>query len=124
MLLSSHLLHQIQAVCDRVGLFHRGRMVLEGAVPDLARQVLGGAYNIHLEAEGPDLTDDFRRLAGVVRVARPDGHGCRVEAQCDLRGEVSRAVVGSGGWLLSLQLEQPSLDEVYVRYFTEVAHAA
>ncbi len=123
-LLSSHLLHQVQAICDRVGLFRRGRMVLEGTVPELARQVLGGAYNIHLEAEGPDLTNDFQRLAGVVRVARQNGRVYQVEAECDLRGEVSRTVVGSGGRLLSLQLEEPSLDEVYARYFTEVAHAA
>jgi ABC-2 type transport system ATP-binding protein len=40
-LLSSHLLEQVQAVCDRVGLFHRGRMVLEGGVDELARKVLG-----------------------------------------------------------------------------------
>ena len=45
-LLSSHLLYQVQAVCDRVGLFRQGHMVLEGAVPDLARRVLGTAYHI------------------------------------------------------------------------------
>ena len=42
-LLSSHLLHQVQVICDRVGLFSQGRMVLQGAVPELARKVLGGA---------------------------------------------------------------------------------
>ncbi len=41
-LVASHLLHQVQAVCDRVGLFHRGRMVLEGTGEELARGVLGG----------------------------------------------------------------------------------
>src|SRR5690606_27604189 len=40
-LLSSHLLERVQAVCDRVALFHRGRIVLEGTVGALAQQVLG-----------------------------------------------------------------------------------
>jgi ABC-2 type transport system ATP-binding protein len=68
-MLSSHLLHQVQAVCDRVGLFHRGRMVLEGTVHDLAQRVLGGAYRIHLEAEGgPAVEDALRRLPDVIQV--------------------------------------------------------
>jgi ABC-2 type transport system ATP-binding protein len=127
-LLSSHLLHQVQAICDRVGLFHQGRMVLEGTVPDLAQRVLGGAYNIRLEASGPNISDCFKELAGVVRVqssnSRDGVYRYLVEAQHDVRGEAARAVVANGGTLLSLDLEQPSLDEVYAHYFREVAHAA
>lgn len=41
LLLSSHLLHQVQAICDRVGLFSSGRMVLVGTAEQLAREVLG-----------------------------------------------------------------------------------
>ncbi|MCS6909259.1 MAG: ABC transporter ATP-binding protein [Anaerolineales bacterium] len=127
-LLSSHLLHQVQAICDRVGLFHQGRMVLEGTVPDLAQRVLGGAYNIRLEASGPNISKCFDELAGVVRVQASNSHNgvyrYLVEAQHDVRGEAARAVVANGGTLLSLDLEQPSLDEVYAHYFKEVAHAA
>ena len=41
LLLSSHVLHQVQAICDRVGLFSHGRMVLQGSADELARAVLG-----------------------------------------------------------------------------------
>jgi len=127
-MLSSHLLHQVQAICDRVGLFHQGRLVLEGTVPDLAQRVLGGAYNIRLEARGPDFADCFNGLAGVVRVTssnRQDGvYRYLLEARHDVRGEAARAVMAHGGTLLSLDLEQPSLDEVYAHYFREVPHAA
>ncbi len=118
-LLSSHLLHQVQAVCDRVGLFHRGRMVLEGTVEELAQQVLGGAYRIHLEAEGPQeaLVEALRHLNDVVRVEREDTRAYLVEARRDMRAEVSRAIHEAGGALLSMDMELPSLDEVYARYF-------
>lgn len=126
-LLSSHLLHQVQAICDRVGLFHQGRMVLEGTVPDLAQRVLGGAYNIRLEVSGPNISDCFNGLAGVVRVQASDSRNgvyrYLVEARHDVRGEAARAVVANGGTLLSLDIEQPSLDEVYAHYFQEVVHA-
>ncbi len=118
-LLCSHLLHQVQAVCDRVGLFHRGHMVLEGTVRELAQQVLGGGYRIHLEVEGPDgLEEPLRRLDGVQNVRRYDKR-YELEAQDDLRAEAAKAVVEAGGRLLSLAVEAPSLDEVYTRYFQQ-----
>jgi ABC-2 type transport system ATP-binding protein len=122
-ILSSHLLHQVQAVCDRVGLFHRGKMVLEGAVPALAQQVLGGAYRIHLELAGPELSEHFEKLEGVLRVRREGSTGYVLEADRDLRGAASQLVVNQGGKLLALRSEEPDLDEVYTHYFKEIAHA-
>jgi ABC-2 type transport system ATP-binding protein len=124
-LLSSHLLHQVQAVCDRVGLFHRGQMVLEGAVPALATQVLGGAYRVQLEAEGLSALEEMlQRLPGVTRVQRAGERAYQLEAQADVRAETAQTVVENGGRLLSLNVELPSLDEIYARYFQkEVQHA-
>jgi ABC-2 type transport system ATP-binding protein len=123
-LLSSHLLHQVQAICDRVGLFHQGKLVLEGRVEELAQRVLGGAYRIRLEAtplEG--LAERLRALPGVSQV-QTDAAGLKLEAQQDIRPQVAQVVLEAGATLQSLLLEQPSLDEVYARYFQEVRHAA
>jgi ABC-2 type transport system ATP-binding protein len=119
-LLASHLLHQVQVVCDRVGLFHKGRMVLVGRVDELSERVLGGAYRIRVESRGVDLRSALADLPEVVRVY-PDGEGTfTVEARSDLRPEIARRVVARGE-LLGLGLERPGLDEVYARYFQEVA---
>ncbi len=126
-LLASHLLHQVQAVCDRVGLFHRGQMVLEGTVKELAHQVLGGAYRIQVEAEGvAGLKRSLGEIEGVLNVHRSDASLYEVEAVSDLRPEVARAVVTPGGRLLSLGVETPGLDEIYTHYFQqkEVTHGA
>lgn len=125
-LLASHLLHQVQVVCDRVGLFHRGQMVLQGTVPELAQQVLAGAYRIHFEAEGPStkLTEAIQRLPDVVSVRYLSSNNYEVEAKSDLRSEVAGAALAAGGKLLSLSMETQSLDFVYSRYFQEVGHGA
>ena len=125
-LLSSHLLYQVQTVCDRVGLFYRGHMVLEGTVEELAQQVLGGAYRIYLEAAGPApaLEAALRSLPGVMNVNRPGANTYELESRHDLRPEAARAVIKAGGQLRSLDLEEPSLDEIYARYFEEVEHVA
>lgn len=123
-LLASHLLPQVQVICDRVGLFYRGKMVLEGTVPQLAQQILGGAYRVHLRAEGGDLTSALQAIPNVVDVQRREAHLYELEARDDVRSEAARAVVTAGGRLLGLGLEEPSLDEIYRRYFEEVAHGA
>ena len=126
MLLSSHLLQQVQAVCDRVGLFHKGRMVLEGTVSELAQRVLGGAYRIHLEVEGGDaVAAALRELPGVLNVSQEGTRFYNVEARSDLRAEVARKVIEVGGRLLGLSVDTPGLDEVYARYFKKgAAYAA
>jgi ABC-2 type transport system ATP-binding protein len=123
-LLSSHLLHQVQAVCDRVGLFRRGRMVLEGTVETLSLQVLGGAYWIKVEARGDGLEQSLGRIAGVVRVVAERPGLYHLEARQDCRSEVARRVVADGGQLLGLAIERSSLDEVYTRYFEEARREA
>jgi ABC-2 type transport system ATP-binding protein len=124
-MLSSHLLHQVQAVCDRVGLFYRGQMVLEGTVPELAQQVLGGAYRINLEAaSGTALEEALRGLTDVVKVDRSGPQAYALEARRDVRAEAAKAVVEAGGKLFSLNIEALSLEEIYARYFQqEVEHA-
>ncbi len=123
-LLASHLLHQVQAVCDRVGLFYEGKMVLEGTVKELAQRVLGGAYRIRLETESavPGLEEALRKLPGVVNVYCQDTNIYELEATKDLRPEAARAAIEAGGRLLAVDVEEPSLDEVYTRYFQEVEH--
>jgi len=120
-LLSSHLLHQVQEICDRVGLFHKGRLALLGRVEELSARVLGGGYEVLVEAS-PGLKDAFQAVEGVSRV-EGEGGRYRVFATRDVRQELARVAVEHGG-LWGLALRRPSLDEVYAHYFKEVAHAA
>ncbi len=116
-MLASHLLYQVQAVCDRVGLFFQGKMVLEGTVETLADRILGGAYCIKVEVSGDGLDDMLASTPGVAKVSQEHPGLYRLEAKTDCRAEVARRVVGRGAQLLSLSLERPSLDEVYTSYF-------
>ncbi|MDW8470159.1 MAG: ABC transporter ATP-binding protein [Burkholderiales bacterium] len=124
-LLSSHLLGQVQAVCDRVGLFYRGRMVLEGTVEALAERVLGGGWRIEVEAEAGDgFAEALARIAGVQRIERRGAAGFAVSAARDVRAEIAAEAAACGAKLLGLAMQRPSLDEVYTAYFREMAHAA
>jgi ABC-2 type transport system ATP-binding protein len=118
-LLSSHLLHQVQQVCDRVGLFHRGRIVLEGPVAELARQVLGAGFQISLRAQGDSsgLVEALRAIPGVDEVEFDGATEYIVHCEQDLRAEAARAVVQADGDLQALAIREPNLDDVYGSYF-------
>jgi ABC-2 type transport system ATP-binding protein len=116
-ILSSHLLSMVQSVCDRVALFREGKAGLVGTVPDIAGKVLGGICIIDLEADGVDPEKAVASIKGVRRVARKKNGSVQIDADGDLRPEISKAIVAAGGSLKSLSMSQSSLDDVYVRYF-------
>jgi ABC-2 type transport system ATP-binding protein len=116
-LLSSHLLERVQSVCDRVALFNVGRIVLLGTVPELARQVLGGGYNVEVEADGEGLALRFSELQGVKAVDQAGPTRYRLLADRDVRSQAAAVVVNAGGQLRRLSVEEPSLDAIYNGYF-------
>ncbi|MFO1080606.1 MAG: ABC transporter ATP-binding protein [Reyranellaceae bacterium] len=123
-LLSSHLLDRVQSVCDRVALFNKGRIALMGSVVELANQVLGAGHPLLVEATGVDVAEILRAVPGVQKVTA-DGSAWRVVADRDVRAAVAERIVTAGGALTRLADLQPSLEEVYTRYFQqEVRDAA
>ena len=122
-LLSSHHLDQVQSVCDRVALFNRGQVALNGTVTELAGRVLGGGHVIDVEAGGPDIPARLSAIPGVVRVQPLGGDRFRVDCERDMRGDIARRLAAEVE-LVGIHFAAPSLNEVYNRYFEEARHAA
>ena len=122
-LLSSHHLDQVQSVCDRVALFNLGRIALSGSVTDLAQRVLGGGHVIDVEVHGDGVRDRLAGMPGVVRVQVLGPELYRVDCEGDLRAEIARLLAPTSE-LTGIRFAEPSLNEVYTRYFDEVRHAA
>ncbi|MDN3275291.1 ABC transporter ATP-binding protein [Frankia sp. RB7] len=128
-LLSSHMLDQVQRICDRVALFQAGRIVLMGAVPELAVKVLGAGFAVEVEAEGPGIARRLAMIPGVTQVETLAADRFRMTAERDVRPDAARAVVAVDGSLRKLSVDEPSLEAIYARYFQaqptgDVRHAA
>jgi ABC-2 type transport system ATP-binding protein len=133
-LLSSHLLHQVQAVCDRVGIFVEGHLIAAGPVEDLEQQLANddevefeiSALAADGRSPGGDALDrlaaSLKSLAGVKDVTR-EGELLTVRGKSMVRADAARAVIDQG--LLPVHLRQRglSLDDIYDRYFREEASA-
>jgi ABC-2 type transport system ATP-binding protein len=127
-LLSSHLLDQVQRICDRVALFKAGRIVMMGSVAELAVQVLGAGFVVEVEAEGTGIAHKLSTIPGVTKVEKVSTDRYRMSAERDVRPDAANAVVAVGGALRRLSVDEPSLEAIYARTFqtteAEVRHAA
>jgi ABC-2 type transport system ATP-binding protein len=128
-LLSSHLLHQVQMICDRIAIFVDGTVVAMGTVAELAgRQRAGAQIQVEVGADGDpeSVAQTLRAVPGVSEVAR-DLHDRRlwvVTGEPEVRGRVAQALVASGQIPWQLHDRGMDLDEIYQRYFTDSAVAA
>ncbi|KYD16147.1 MAG: ABC transporter ATP-binding protein [Caldibacillus debilis] len=118
-LLSSHQLHQVQQICDRVGIFVKGKLLAEGNTESLAQKLfLQDAFVIHVIASPLDeaLVKKIEGIPDVNKVERTDN---RLEVYCktDVSAEISRTVVESGASLAHISRRDFGLDEIYHRYF-------
>ncbi|MFZ1170438.1 MAG: ABC transporter ATP-binding protein, partial [Bradyrhizobium sp.] len=126
---SSHLLDQVQRICDRVALFQSGRIVLMGSVAELSVQVLGAGFVVEVEAEGSGIARRLSTIPGVSNVETLAEDRFRMTAERDVRPDAARAVVAVNGSLRRLSVDEPSLEAIYARYFQgkqsgETRHAA
>ncbi len=119
-LITSHLLEQVQRLCDRVALFQNGHILIMGTVQELARQVLGAGFVVEVEATaapGKDIAARLSAIPGVQSVQQTGEIHYRLTADHDVRPEAARAVVAADGALTRLSVEEPSLDAIYTRFF-------
>jgi len=128
-LLSSHLLHQVQQICDRIAIFVNGSVVAMGTVAELAgRQRSGAQIQVEVGADGDQeqVAGTLRAVPGVTEVTR-DLHDRRlwvVTGQPEVRGRVAQALIAAGQIPWQLHDRGMDLDEIYQNYFTESAVAA
>jgi len=120
-ILSSHQLHHVQRICNRVGMLAKGQMVVEGLLDQLGRKAFGGGQ-FRIEVQLTEITsgiiDRIKQIDGVVGVDR-SGDLLLVNCSQDLRPKVAKAVVDSGGSLVEMKIQSYALEDIYMKYFTE-----
>jgi ABC-2 type transport system ATP-binding protein len=122
-LLSTHILPEVEMTCDSVIIIHRGRVVASSSLAELARQA-GADTIIVVEAEGPLATEPVRALAGVGRLDSeviPNGTRLRITTQGpqELTPRLCDLAVQQGWKLREIRPQRQSLEEMFVRIVEE-----
>lgn len=118
-LLSSHHLHQVQQICDRVGLFVKGRLIAAGDIPSLSK-ALNEDGLIQIEVGTAHWTDQLvhrlSELEGVQTISR-NNEILTVVCDRDLTPKIAEIVIGEEAELTYLRRKEYGLDDIYHRYF-------
>jgi ABC-2 type transport system ATP-binding protein len=129
-ILSTHILPEVEMTCGRVVIINKGRVVAEDTPHNLTHRLKGaGVLRVETRGDVAGLEETLRGVPGVavVRgVTAGDGHRIfEVEAEAgrDVRAELSRAVVQKGADLLGLSQVGMSLEDIFIHLTTQEATA-
>jgi ABC-2 type transport system ATP-binding protein len=120
-LLSSHLLHQVQQICHRIGIIVKGKLLVQGKLDQLGSAILREhQWNFLLEVAGKTdgLEKELGSLPGVEDI-KPRSKGWLLRCTRDVRPEMLSLVNRKNLSLLQLCSEDPTLEEIYLKYFRE-----
>jgi ABC-2 type transport system ATP-binding protein len=121
-ILSTHILPEVQATCSRILIISGGKLVADGTPEALRAREKGGRYRVVVESNGvpkETIRDRLASLGGVARVEPIGGeegtHAFALDASAaaDLRKPIFRAAVDNRWTLLELLRESASLEDVF-----------
>jgi ABC-2 type transport system ATP-binding protein len=113
---TSHYMEEVEAVCSRVIIMDHGRVIARGTQSDLKTLVADKEIiDIELERMTPDLVDLVSGVSGV-KGCTSEGNHLRITVQRDgvRLGRVIEKASESGAEILSVQVERPSLESVFL----------
>jgi len=113
---SSHVLGQVEAVCDRVGILRDGHLVAEDSIDGLRDAVSGGStLSLSLDPSSDTAVEAARSVEGVSRVSMTGG---RLQAAVEdaAKVDVIDAVRAAGAGVADVETAESSLEDLFVRY--------
>lgn len=113
-LFSSHILSDVQQVCDTVGILREGRMLFQGAIDDLLVGRAGPAYRVRLRSHADEVVAALSRHDWVTRAVR-DGAAdvvVHVASMAVAEQQLVAALADTDARVVALVPDTPSLEEV------------
>ncbi|GAA0490755.1 hypothetical protein GCM10008986_15980 [Salinibacillus aidingensis] len=118
-LLSSHQLHQVQQICDRVGIFVKGELLSYGDIEDLQKTLLDDTlflYKAKVKGPSHQLVEKLSMEPSVESIDW-DEEAYYIRLNKEDQGELAKFFISNQYDLLSLKRMSYGLDDIYQRYF-------
>ena len=130
-ILSTHILPEVKATCDRIAIINRGELVTTDSPEHLVSKLAGQGYWVELAGDVETSMSVLSDVPGVTRVdlvageALPEGHSRFqvITGAEDLGGAIAQQVVSQGLSLFELKRNQASLEDVFINLTTSESAA-
>ena len=119
--MSSHILSEVEAVCDEVGIISHGRLLAQDSVENL-RRTTGGDVRLEIVLAQPDegVVAALQRM-GCIQDVKVEGQRLMVytTGEDEVRPQIAETIFKNGGRLLFFGTREDSLEEVLLRVVEE-----
>jgi len=113
--ISSHILTEIEKVCDNVGIIDKGKLVFEGKMDELKRKVSGGRrIYIEIYKITKKIADNLKKLSFVQDISIEENI-IQITTEEDKRKEISKIITESGGIIIGMHEESVSLEDAFLK---------
>jgi len=114
-LLSTHILQEVEAICDRVLIINQGRIVADESAESLKEKGTGRIRTIHVELSQPADPEIWKELSFIRDVRSIDGIHFLLETSelRDIRADLFNFAVNQHLTILNLSLKEKGLEEVF-----------
>jgi len=119
--LTSHILPEIQMTCSRVGIINKGRLVVTETIENLTRAMTGSEdrrVEFRLSEVPSGLIGDLESIEGVKSVTE-ENNRLYVYGSVDSDYEVSKTITGHGAVILLMRPREYTLEEIFMKYYEE-----
>lgn len=114
-MLSTHIMQEVEAICDRVIIINAGKIVADAPVSEMKN--MGNAEGYILEVEVNEAISEslLTRVAGVEKVISNSGlqYAIEISSAKDIRAEISKAISDDGKAVLSMVRKEKSMEDVF-----------
>jgi len=113
-MLSTHIMQEVEAICDRVMIINKGELVANKSAKELT-SITTEKIIITVEFEGSIDKDKLSKIEGVTKITEVDKNTFKIEsdASIDLRNDLFNFAVKQGASVLTLQKEHQKLEDVF-----------
>ncbi|MCW4013700.1 MAG: ABC transporter ATP-binding protein [Candidatus Bathyarchaeota archaeon] len=121
--MTSHILSEVQLTCDRIGIINRGRLVLKETMANLNHVMTGAEdrrVDFKLTKVTPELVKDIEAINGVKEVKQENGR-LYVYGTDDTDIHVSQTIVEHGSTILLMKPREYTLEEIFMKYYQQEA---
>lgn len=121
--MTSHILSEVQLTCDRIGIINRGKLVLKETMANLNHVMTGAKdrrVDFKLTKVTPELVKDIEAIEGVNEVKQENGR-LYVYGTDDTDIHVSQTIVEHGSTILLMKPREYTLEEIFMKYYQKEA---
>ncbi len=114
-MLSTHIMQEVEAICDRVIIINQGRIVADAPISEMKNMGNAEGYILEVEVNESISEEVLLKITGVDKVISNSGFNYSIEISSpkDIRAEISKAISNEGKAVLSMVRKEKSMEDVF-----------